>query len=117
MSRASEAEKLHNFLKDLESQPEEESKQVLKEKLSRLQQDKEALTLQVMVNYSKSPIVISYRIFPANVVWSQFTEHWFTSIGIHLKASPLILYQHSKSVQPYVFPADSLQRKSRGRFD
>lgn len=47
MSRASKAEKLNNFLKDLESQPEEEAKEVLREKLNRLQQDKEALTLQV----------------------------------------------------------------------
>ena len=66
MSRASKTEKLHNFLKDLESQPEEESKQVLKEKLSRLQQDKEALALQVMVNYSKRPVIISHIVFPAN---------------------------------------------------
>ena len=66
MSRASKTEKLHNFLKDLESQPEEESKQVLKEKLSRLQQDKEALALQVMVNYSKRPVIFSHIVFPAN---------------------------------------------------
>ena len=51
MSRTSKAEKLHNFLKDLESQPEEDSNEVLREKLSRLQQDKEALTLQVIKVY------------------------------------------------------------------
>lgn len=45
--RGSNTEKLHNFLKDLESQPEEDSVQVLREKLNRLQKDKEALTLQV----------------------------------------------------------------------
>jgi hypothetical protein len=50
MSRASKAEKLHNFLKDLESQPEEETKEVLRERLNRLQHDKEALTSQVTVN-------------------------------------------------------------------
>ena len=51
MSRANRAEKLNNFLKDLESQPEEESSRVLQEKFNRLQQDKEALTLQVMLLY------------------------------------------------------------------
>ena len=50
MSRASKAEKLHNFLKDLESQPEEETNEVLREKLNRLQHDKETLTTQVTVN-------------------------------------------------------------------
>ena len=60
MSRASKAEKLHNFLKDLESQPEEETKQVLREKLNRLQHDKEALTLQVTVNiYVKLHVRVS----------------------------------------------------------
>jgi hypothetical protein len=62
MSRASKAEKLHNFLKDLESQPEEENKQVLREKLNRLQHDKEALTLQViMVNIYASPVFVSVK--------------------------------------------------------
>ncbi|XP_028398523.1 coiled-coil domain-containing protein 170-like [Dendronephthya gigantea] len=45
--RGSKTEKLHNFLKDLESQPEEDNVQILREKLNRLQQDKEALTLQL----------------------------------------------------------------------